>query len=287
MNSMQLTEEQVDLLPTPDDVEFYSENGYYISPVLFSDAEMDDALYGCERFYAGERDAIVSAELERFLGSKPTDDGIRINDYVSLVNRDIAAIAQHPLIGAIAARLSGHREILLWHDQMIYKPADERADTAIGWHTDRAYWHTCSSEDLLTAWIPFHDCDEAIGTLMVVPGSHRWNDAQDLRGFHTKRLGDSAAGSGWQSLRVPLNLRKGQVSFHHCRTIHGSDSNCGQRARISISVHLQDDSNRYVEQRDANGQVIYHRNDFLCRKVNGIPDYRDPGICPVLWAEPC
>jgi hypothetical protein len=280
---MKLTEEQAQLLPTTEDLAFYRENGYYVSPVLFSEAEIEDALYGSERFYAGERDSIVSPELERFLGSSSRESGIRTNDYVSLVNREIAAVAQHPLIGAIAATLSRHREILLWHDQMIFKPPSQSLDTAIGWHTDRAYWRTCSSEDLLTAWIPLHDCDETIGTLMVVPGSHRRNDTADLRGFHNKRLADSAP-EDWRSFAAPLNLRRGQVSFHHCRTIHGSDSNRARQPRVTISVHLQDDSNRYVETRDEAGQVILHRNDFLCRRSNGVPDYRDPSICPVLWA---
>jgi hypothetical protein len=75
----------------------------------------------------------------------------------------------NPLLGAIAARLSGSREIRLWRDQMIFKPTDlTGSKTSIGWHTDRAYWKACSSANMLTAWVPFQNCDES----MRAPDGH-------------------------------------------------------------------------------------------------------------------
>ena len=287
---MQLSFSSSELLPTKEDVDFYRENGYYVSPKLFSDEEIDDAIYGSERFYAGERDFSLPNSVKRFEGWKPGDgDGARVNDYVSLQNLEISTIALHPLIGAIAARLSGSPAIRLWHDQMIYKPIDHsNKKFGIGWHTDHSYWQTCTSTEMLTAWIPFQDCDEEMGPLTVIAGSHQWHGSKSLRGFHSSDLAtfeEQCEREGRTIRKVPLTLKKGQVSFHHCMTVHGSGPNQGSRPRLSLSVHLQDDANRYREVEDEKGQLVWHRNDVLCRSVDGQPDYTDPDFCPTLWTQ--
>ncbi len=287
---MELTPEQRELLPTDEDVESYRQQGYYISKKLFSEQEIEDAVYGSERFYAGERDFAVPAAVRPFEGWKLGDgDGLRINDYVSIQNRELLPLGLNPLIGAIAARLSGSQSVRLWHDQMIYKPADKTASkTCIGWHTDRAYWRTCTSDNMLTAWIPFQDCNEAMGPLMVVAGSNQWGGNENLREFHTNNpsgLGQMFETGSAEVTIVPFTLELGQVSFHHCLTIHGSGPNRSSVPRHSISVHLQDKSNRYQPYQQQDGKLAWHRNDVLCRIAYGQPDYTDPDFCPVLWEE--
>jgi hypothetical protein len=43
-----------------------------------------------------------------------------------------------------------------------------KTDLRWDWHVDGDYWGTCSSEELLTGWIPFHDCPEELGPLAVI-----------------------------------------------------------------------------------------------------------------------
>jgi ectoine hydroxylase-related dioxygenase (phytanoyl-CoA dioxygenase family) len=288
---MKLTSDQYMLLPTEEDIEFYNQHGYYISKKIFSDEEIDDAIYGVERYYAGERDFTLPSAIKMFDGGKSEDaDSLRLNDYVSLQNREISELVYHPLLGAIAARLCGAPPIRLWHDQLICKPVEMSNDkkVGIGWHTDRAYWKTCASTNMLTAWIPFHDCDEVMGTLMVIDGSHRWSGNVDLRGFHSadlEGLETQFITDGHPIVKVPINLEKGQVSFHHCLTLHGSSSNKGKAPRLSLSIHMQDGTNQYCEHRDEHGAVTWHHNDVLCRKkTDGQPDYNDPDICPILYS---
>ncbi len=277
------------LLPSASDVTFYREHGYYISEKILSDAEIDDAIYGSECYYAGERDFSLPPAARTFEGWKPGDgDGLRINDYVSLQNRHLFALVQNPLIGAIAARLTGSPQIRLWHDQLIYKPPGHLGDkTGIGWHTDHAYWQTCTSVEMLTAWIPLHDCDETMGPLVVIDGSHRWPDSRHLKNFHCNdapRLPTQMLAGVNPVVPVPMNLKKGQVSFHHCLTVHGSMPNLSNRPRLSLSVHLQDADNR-CQSATGDPGAPWHRNNVLCRSVGRYPDYTDPDFCPVLWSE--
>ena len=83
--------------------------------------------------------------------------------------------------------------------------------------------------------------------------------------------------------KVPMELRKGQVSFHHCRTLHGSGPNRTDRPRQSIAVHLQDAANAYRVAHDADGHQHDHPNNRLARRVDGKPDYTDERYFPSLW----
>jgi hypothetical protein len=70
---------------------------------------------------------------------------------------------------------------------------------------------------------------------------------------------------------VPICVKRGQVSFHHCKAIDGSGPNRGKKPRRSFVVHFQPGTNHYVE------RGHYHPNDDLVRRtVNAEPDYSDP-----------
>lgn len=284
----QLTLEQCALLPSDEEVAAFHERGYYVSRKIFTDQEIDAALRGSERFYSGDVDATDAYIPERWY---PDGDyqGLRKHDYASLLNRELAHLARHPLLGAIAARLSGSPLVRLWHDQLLYKPVDNPdAKSNVGWHTDLGYWKTCSSPDMLTAWIPFHDCNEEQGTITMIEGSNHWPDNTEKLDFSSNDLEalEREFDSGGQPVvKAPMNLKKGHVSFHHCRTIHGSGPNRGEAPRRSIAVHLQPADNRWQETRLQQGRLAVHNNDALVRQTNGVPDYTDPTYCPVIYNE--
>ena len=281
---MVLSAELLELLPTDQEVAFYHEHGYYKSKKIFTDEEIDAAIAGSERYYQGERDAELPAEIR---GWRPEHgDVLRKNDYASLQNRELTALVRKPILAAIAARLAG-APIRLWHDQLLYKPVSNPQKAAnVGWHTDRGYWKTCSSANMLTAWIPFHDCDEQMGTIMMVDQSLDWPDNTEGLDFFSNDLAglEKKFNTGGKPVvKVPMNLLKGEVSFHHCMTIHGSGPNHSMQPRRSIAVHMQDESNHFQEYHYPDGSLAHHPNDWLCHKVNDVPDYSDPVICPRLW----
>ena len=74
------------------------------------------------------------------------------------------------------------------------------------------------------------------------------------------------------------------MSFHHCRTYHGSGQNLADVPRRAVSMHLQDGENRYRPYRRPNGDPVVYNHDVLVRKNEaGQPDYTDPEFCPTLW----
>ena len=294
MHDPTLSESQRALLPTDEDVAFYETHGYYVSkPGVLPDELIEQGVRGAERLYRGDLDRPLPI-ADGYARSRVRDDRSPRNDeFVSLQVSELSALVRWPLIGAIAARLTRSPSIRLLDDQLVWKPGNpERPATTItGWHADGAYWSTCSSSKLVTAWVPLHDIAHDGGPLVVMAGSHRWPDLQDLRHFNVQdldRLQQRFREEGRRIEIVPMTLRKGQVSFHHAWTVHASLPNVGSRPRLAMAIHMQDGDNRYRPFTTAEGREIHIFDEQLCRRLpNGDPDFADPEVFPELWSEAC
>jgi hypothetical protein len=292
-----LTEHERALLPTDDDVRFYAEHGWYLSRQLLSDTEVDDLAAAVRRYYAGERSRRLPVRPPRLAYWEPEHGDVqRHNDYVHYESDPIARALLKPLIGAVAARLAGAGEIRVFQSTLIHKPpiADEPSNV-VPWHFDKHYWASSSSERMLTAFVPLHDCDEELGTITMVDGSHRWaetgGDDSTTKHFADRESGQlddllavNAAHNGAEITKVPIVIPKGHISFHHCRIYHGSGTNRATRSRQAISLHLQDGGNAYRELPLSDGGLAFYNHDSLVRRTSdGRPDYADPVFCPTLW----
>jgi ectoine hydroxylase-related dioxygenase (phytanoyl-CoA dioxygenase family) len=222
----------------------------------------------------------------------------RHNDYIHYESDAIGRILRKPLIGAVAARLAEAEEIRVFQATLIYKPPrPDEATNVVPWHFDKHYWATCTSDRMLTAFIPLHDCGEEMGTITMVEGSHRWREigggdsttrhfAERDAGALDELLRRNAAFNHAEVRTVPMVIPKGHLSFHHCRTYHGSGANRSGLPRRAISLHLQDGDNRYRRHTLSDGTpVTYNHEHFVRRTAEGTPDYSDPEFCPVLWTS--
>lgn len=293
-----LTDEERALLPTDSDVQWYAEHGWYLTKKLFTDDEMDAIVEETERFYAGARDRTLPLRPPNLAYWSPDKGTVqRHNDYILYESDTVRKILSKPLLGAVAARLAEADEIRVWQSTLIYKPPrPDEPTNQVPWHMDRHYWQTCTSERMLTAFIPFHDCDEQMGTITMVDGSHLWSEvpgddstrhfAQRDRSELEDLLSENAKYNNAEVNKIPMNIPKGHLSFHHCKTYHGSGANTSARPRRAISLHLQDGANRYRPFIKPSGAGVAYNHDVLVRRDDrGYPDYTDPVYCPVLWHD--
>ena len=273
------------LLPTDAEVAEYHRTGLHVAHALVPSEVLDAAEVGMARFHRGDLDAPFpgTTAWDRTDWRPQHGGGLRKNDYASLMVRELATLVRLPVLAAVAARLSGAAGVRLWHDQLLWKPPGVGDGTAnVGWHTDRQYWQSCTSTRMLTAWVPFHDCDATVGGVTFVPGSHRWDQPRlDFFDGDLGRLQERVNSGGAPVVAVTPTLPRGSVTFHHARTVHGSGPNRGTEPRRSMAIHLQPADNRHRAVGD-DGEPTYHRNDELVRRVDGVPDYTDPRICPLL-----
>lgn len=302
MSRFALTKRQRELLPSDEDVRFYEEHGWYLSRPLFTDEELHRVLEASHKFYAGHRDRSLPVKPERSAYWEPSDGDVqRHNDYICYENDTIRNVLCKPLIGAVAARLAKKSLLRLWSSTLIYKPPRaEEPTNVVPWHTDRHHWQVCTSDDLLTAFIPLHDCDEESGTLIVIDGSHKWKELPAEKGddptLHfadrprqalETALEKTARYNGAVVRKIPVVIPKGCASFHHSRTYHGSESNLKPYPRRVVTVRFQGGDNHWRPFLKPNGEhAVYHHDGLVRKDDNGEPDYTDPSFCPVVWEEP-
>jgi hypothetical protein len=296
-----LTRAERDLLPTAADVEAYRTRGWFLSPPLFTADELEEAVAASERFYRGQRDRTLEPKPAKNAYWEPSHGDIqRHNDYIVYESDMLRRIFCKPLLAAYAARLMGRLQVRLWSSTLIYKPARaEESSNIVPWHTDRHHWQTCTSDELITAFVPLHDCGAEQGSLTVLDGSHRWEDLPPQPGDDpTSHFADRPASAMQaaveaialhnqaQVLPVSLAYTAGQVSFHHCRTYHSSGPNTGAAPRRVITVRFQEQSNAWrPAYTPAGAPVVYSHDERVRKDAQGRPDYADPDICPVLWEE--
>jgi hypothetical protein len=276
------------VLPSDEEVAEYQERGWYVSRRIVSDELLDSVIEAADAYYTGAVDPGPFLP-DHFIPKVPAPPGLRKHDYSGLRCHGIMQLVRHPAIAAIAARLSGATGLRLWHDQLLYKPPSEPGVSGnVGWHTDRSYWKACSSEEMITAWVPFHTITLEHGPLMVIDGSNRWGREdkgkpdffrQDIENQEQEIERDT----GRRITKVPVLLERGQVSFHHCRTFHGSGPNLSTEPRRSLAIHLQPSDNHASGTLGPDGERLPHGTDTICRWADGLPDYTDPDYFPVLY----
>jgi ectoine hydroxylase-related dioxygenase (phytanoyl-CoA dioxygenase family) len=234
-------------IPTAHDQEFFRENGYWISPVLFSKEELENFKEHYYHVLHGNYETGIPP-YKRNLSSDEISKGIVKITNAVWSNSVLSQLILDTTVGRMAARLLGTKTVRFWRDHLWYKPPQSGQSGIVGWHQDYYYWQCAEPPDLITAWIALDDVDQVNGCLEVIPGSHRWDSivegglySQNLDEIQTKI--ESITGEPFQT--VPCILPAGAVSFHHCLMVHGSRPNRSNRPRISISVHLFAEGVRY------------------------------------------
>jgi ectoine hydroxylase-related dioxygenase (phytanoyl-CoA dioxygenase family) len=143
----------------------------------------------------------------------------------------------HPAFTVPASQLLGGA-VRFWHDQLFCKPA--RHGGVVAWHQDYSYWTRTKPMAHLTCWIGLDDATRDNGCVHYVPGSHRWpllpitglaGDMQAIR----EVLDDQQ----WAEFNEPVavELAKGECTFHHPLTVHGSFENRSDRPRRAAVIN--------------------------------------------------
>jgi phytanoyl-CoA hydroxylase len=107
----------------------------------------------------------------------------------------------------------------------------------VEWHQDFAFYPH-SNDDLLAVGVYLDDCNLENGCMLVIPGSHRWpildhhQDGAFVGALDVEREGVDTAKA------VPLTVKAGGISLHHCRTLHASATNTSARPRRLFLLQL-------------------------------------------------
>ena len=244
---------------TETDREIYRDKGYWISPKLIDDEQIERLRQAHERIWSGQRDGDGYGRYGPVNGPhdalklRKLDNGWWIND-------EIRDLVTNPVIGRLAAGLMETDEVRLWHDQVIYKPGTNGKETTagnVGWHQDYGYWQASSTTNMVTVWLALQDTVLSNGGMVSIAGSNKWGIIPDSDTFFVQNLSglrEKYASNGQEWIEEPCILKAGQASFHHALTLHGSGPNLSSEPRLSVVAHLMPKGTVY------RAGVQYHPN---------------------------
>jgi hypothetical protein len=127
--------------------------------------------------------------------------------------------------------------VRFWHDQLFCKPAHHGG--VVAWHQDYSYWTRTEPMSHLTCWIALDDADRNNGCLYYIPGSHRWRllPRTGLAGNMDEIMTVLTPEQKEAFKPVPIELKRGQCTFHHPLMVHGSYENRSDRPRRATLIN--------------------------------------------------
>lgn len=213
---------------TPEQVDFYAENGYLMVPDALTPAEVAELRAEVDAIVAGAAKVTGHTEIYDLEdGHTPAAPRVR---RIKTPHRHFdyfKRLVRHPRLTAMLAALLGPN-IRLHGSKLNMKSAGFGAP--VEWHQDWAFYpHT--NDDVLATGILLDDCVIENGPMLMIPGSHRgrtYDHHSDgmFCGAITGELNQIDF-----STAVPLTGKAGSMSIHHARTLHGSAQNTSQSQR--------------------------------------------------------
>jgi ectoine hydroxylase-related dioxygenase (phytanoyl-CoA dioxygenase family) len=226
--AFRLTEEQIAL---------YHERGYLAGVQVLDDAQIDALLAELDRLKDPQHPG--HNLFYEFHSNESTNSATVLFHALGAwrIEEAFHDILWNPAFVVPASQLLGG-PIRFWHDQLFVKPA--RDGGVVAWHQDYSYWTRTVPVSHLTCWIGLDDSTKENGCLYYVPGSHRWNllPVTGLAGNMDEIMTVLSPEQKVAFRPVPIELKRGECSFHHSLLVHGSYENRSERPRRATVINV-------------------------------------------------
>jgi len=224
----------------------FHEQGYVVLDDVLSDAELlpIEALY--EPFIRGEvphmgRDLCdMSGPYTRRFENFEIVNAVLPRTYRPELEGNLYEQRAH----SVARQLLGESAALDYDQFLAKRP--RKGGAAFAWHQDLGYWPTADGFPSLTVTcsLALDDADEENGCLRVVPGSHLEPTLRPHRPVHrASAVEGEREASHLLAVEltesdpvVSLPVRRGSMSVHNERIVHGSPGNLSDRWRRTYIV---------------------------------------------------
>ncbi len=161
-------------------------------------------------------------------------------------------------LSAIISSLIGV-EPLLVTDQIFMKPP--RFGSAKPYHQDNYYFKCEPADHVITAWIAMDDVDESNGCLRYISGSHKGSvlphETPDSDAPYNLVPSSELIDFTKEALAI---VSKGDIVFHHSRTLHTSHCNTSSRWRRGYATHWA--SAQTTSENSTIENAYFNRRDF-------------------------
>jgi len=225
-----------DAMLSPEQIEFYRENGYILVKGLLSPEEA--ALYRQETHDLAARlsahknmDATWGSAREAMPEAKDTK--IMHCHNVQFYSAAFSKLLVNERMTGVAADIIGSPNVQLHHTKMFIKPPEKGSPFPM--HQDAPYFPH-DRHSMIAVIIHFDSAPIEKGCVRVVPGSHKLGilEHSSQGGWHLPFEQYPIASA------VPCEAEAGDALFFSYLTIHGSGVNVSQEARTTVLIQMRD-----------------------------------------------
>lgn len=226
--------------------EFLSSESYLIVKDFYPTEEIANARAAQDAYYRGETNLTPTFQWP---AARPCNVRNRKHPFASFFRTEFAALLRDGRLAKLIRETFAIDQVRFWHDQLLYEEPRTSGETKYHWHREESRWLTCAAEQMLTAWIPITDFTPEMGPITIM--------ARD------------------EPRRMVLNA--GDLVLFPSTTLHGNPPNFGKIPRRALAAHFASADLTYR----AHGN-FRHVNERLVRKLNGLPNFQDPAVCPLV-----
>jgi ectoine hydroxylase len=228
------------MLTTPEQREFYQENGFLLLPELFSPEEIAAVLSDAASLQTEE---LVADAGGRNKGGMVVEDGqtARLQFDIHRTGSLFALMCRHPRVAGIMQELMG-MPLYLYHSKLAFKAPF--TGSVQYWHQDYGYWKSLHDRpDMASCLVMLDEHTEDNACMQLLAGSQR-------EGVVAHEVAPNPA-TGDNQLRIPSSLmpefcrkyprvkligKPGTFAAWHSNTMHASGHNVSENPRRALIV---------------------------------------------------
>jgi ectoine hydroxylase-related dioxygenase (phytanoyl-CoA dioxygenase family) len=153
----------------------------------------------------------------------------------------------------------------LLQDSLLLKPPAANGTVAL--HQDYTYTGFLDPPAVVSVGLALTDASVENGCLYVVDRSHKWGLGGDFHIFADGLATSMESGLSVDQRRqlsdakIPLEVRAGDVTIHHCLTFHGSYPNTSPFPRKTIVTHVFSSGCKLVPERLPKQALTHFQTD--------------------------
>lgn len=272
---------------TPQQLQFYKENGYLVVPKLVSNSVLDE----CHRHFIdicehkiGPGNMWLMKELS-LMKTGAVGEHLYYKVQELFYDDVFWKYCAYPKLLDYVECFIGN-DITGIHSMLINKPPDARSlSSRHPLHQDLLYFPLRPVNKIVGAWTAMEEISADNGCLIVLPGTHKnqqlyRHDYPDWEGGMNKAF-HGVLGFD-DHITIPLCMEKGDTVFLHPLLIHGSGANLTKGFRKAISCHYaSSDCNMIQLKGTIQENIALEMESIVLKKHGVVSDYE------VLFKNKC
>jgi phytanoyl-CoA hydroxylase len=247
---------------SPEQIGRFHSDGFLVVEQILSDEEIDVLSGRAEWVASGQAAHVPRARLqvepavvqgER--GAQTYADSLRKMSHMAFYDGVFETHARNPKVLDVIESILGP-DIKFYQDQLFMKPP--KIGSRQPYHQDAPLGFHIDPPDMVSCWTALDEATIENGCLWMLPGSHKQGitERSEWKKFEQRALEDRLP------TERPVELNRGDCSFHHGLILHSSRPNLTEKRRRGYATHYVSARCRYTGPPEENDAMLVRGRSY-------------------------